>query len=790
MKNRRIRKTLRQIERLPLPAREKTLGSAALPPEPPRRLRALRFAGQAAAVAVVLALLTATLLFALRRPSSPPEASASGTPAEVSADGSSVSVTANSRKTGLAEHTIPLQTLPYTPADASNIEDAKAFVASSAGRVENGYACEVVNVDAASDYTGSACFTTIIKYADGEAVWTRELDGEWTFQTYAECGQGVVFADAYLGRIFMLSPKGEFLWTADISEGYCYTALLCEDERLLVWASGLAGGFCKAYDYSGRLLDTVQSGAFSQPRRVIAVGDGYAVLCRSGGFYANTNQQFDMLLLLDDAFAVVDEISYTANGTALALTDAAYADGRLYLSACDPTKTPDWKEIRAVEWSHDYFRMWAVIDTAMTDADIGAAIAEEACAYLLVCTADGLPQRCTAAPGCIAGDVAASAAGGVVWEAAAVMYGDFAPSYVSSHTFEGVAACDRYTLTADGALSAKERAGYKEFRCNVDIGAKTVQEIVDRTEIENIPTAEALEEFYADESYRYYFPSMKSEYVCVRFTDGTETTVAAALNKGWITLADLDRFGIGYYKEPKPHRIASIEWEDEAEDLSAKAVEELFWSDGRWDYYFPSVRSEYVLVTFVDGRVKIVAAALAEGEIEISDLDTFGIDYFARCKRLSAGRTAPPALQGGAPVSVGQAKGRSRAASPFAVPSGGALAGALSIGCLKSGKKNACLLSANSALKRFIDRREEKEAYRRCLGESKKRATAPSPRLRPGTARRWRCCTTGWAGRFCLSRMPSRETCTTPRMCCPTRWSTQRSARRATAAAPARVRGC
>lgn len=64
--------------------------------------------------------------------------------------------------------------------------------------------------------------------------------------------------------------------------------------------------------------------------------------------------------------------------------------------------------------------------------------------------------------------------------------------------------------------------------------------------------------------------------------------------------------------------------------LIAEAVEELFWSDGCWDYYFPSVRSEYVLVTFVDGRVKTVAAALAEGVIEISDLDTFGIDYFAR----------------------------------------------------------------------------------------------------------------------------------------------------------------
>ena len=97
MKNRKIRKTLRQIERLPLPAREKTIGSAALPPEPPRRLRALRFAGQAAAVAVVLTLLTATLLFALRRPAAPPEtSSASGMLAAPSDDASDESTASDS----------------------------------------------------------------------------------------------------------------------------------------------------------------------------------------------------------------------------------------------------------------------------------------------------------------------------------------------------------------------------------------------------------------------------------------------------------------------------------------------------------------------------------------------------------------------------------------------------------------------------------------------------------------------------------------------------------------------
>ena len=77
-------------------------------------------------------------------------------------------------------------------------------------------------------------------------------------------------------------------------------------------------------------------------------------------------------------------------------------------------------------------------------------------------------------------------------------------------------------------------------------------------EIENIifhsdrgGSAEALEGFYTDEKYDYYFPSIRNYVTIVYYKDGTEQTVKDALADGKITITDLDRFNIGYYREPK-----------------------------------------------------------------------------------------------------------------------------------------------------------------------------------------------------------------------------------------------
>ena len=79
----------------------------------------------------------------------------------------------------------------------------------------------------------------------------------------------------------------------------------------------------------------------------------------------------------------------------------------------------------------------------------------------------------------------------------------------------------------------------------------TVKEIVDKTATELIFTEDAVEPFYVDENYVYYFPSIKSQYVLVRFTNGKETTVKHALSQGLISIGELDRWGIKYTKEEK-----------------------------------------------------------------------------------------------------------------------------------------------------------------------------------------------------------------------------------------------
>ena len=78
----------------------------------------------------------------------------------------------------------------------------------------------------------------------------------------------------------------------------------------------------------------------------------------------------------------------------------------------------------------------------------------------------------------------------------------------------------------------------------------TVTDIIDRTKTEDLVTADALEGFYADDEYVYYFSSIKSQYIDVYYSDGTSENIKDAVARGRVTIADLDKFEIGYYKMP------------------------------------------------------------------------------------------------------------------------------------------------------------------------------------------------------------------------------------------------
>ena len=87
------------------------------------------------------------------------------------------------------------------------------------------------------------------------------------------------------------------------------------------------------------------------------------------------------------------------------------------------------------------------------------------------------------------------------------------------------------------------------YSCNYE-GGKYV--LVDQTkEIDDFTCAEALESFYEDEKYTYYWSCMKNKYMIVEYKDGTTELISEALENKHIDIQVLDKFKISYLKEEK-----------------------------------------------------------------------------------------------------------------------------------------------------------------------------------------------------------------------------------------------
>lgn len=97
--------------------------------------------------------------------------------------------------------------------------------------------------------------------------------------------------------------------------------------------------------------------------------------------------------------------------------------------------------------------------------------------------------------------------------------------------------------------SYQVKFSFIDYSCSNVFEAAYVVDIVDKVKENNLTCAEAIEEFYKDKEYIYYFSCMKSESVIVKYDNGAEETVTSALKAGRITIGDLDSYGIEYSKE-------------------------------------------------------------------------------------------------------------------------------------------------------------------------------------------------------------------------------------------------
>lgn len=106
--------------------------------------------------------------------------------------------------------------------------------------------------------------------------------------------------------------------------------------------------------------------------------------------------------------------------------------------------------------------------------------------------------------------------------------------------------CPEYSVPQIKAKGTK-------FNCDVErIDIGKVVGIVDKTKsMKDFTCAEALESFYEDDGYIYFWSCIKNQYMIVKYESGFEETISNALKYGTITLTDLDKNNISYIKEEK-----------------------------------------------------------------------------------------------------------------------------------------------------------------------------------------------------------------------------------------------
>jgi len=78
-----------------------------------------------------------------------------------------------------------------------------------------------------------------------------------------------------------------------------------------------------------------------------------------------------------------------------------------------------------------------------------------------------------------------------------------------------------------------------------------IREITDPTDDPNFAYDTAVEKIFEDTNNEYFIGGLYSQNIIVRYNDGTQEDIVTALNAGRATFADLDRFGIRYWAEPK-----------------------------------------------------------------------------------------------------------------------------------------------------------------------------------------------------------------------------------------------
>lgn len=127
-------------------------------------------------------------------------------------------------------------------------------------------------------------------------------------------------------------------------------------------------------------------------------------------------------------------------------------------------------------------------------------------------------------------------------------------------------------INGNGEADLPDLARLRQYLSKVIDSLESELKLVD-IKLMNNALADAEETFYKDEKYEYVFPSIESDYIECTFSDGSKLKIKEALEKGLVTVKDLNTYNIMYWMiDSDGNAISSLESVSKNQSDNSKVI--------------------------------------------------------------------------------------------------------------------------------------------------------------------------------------------------------------------------
>lgn len=306
------------------------------------------------------------------------------------------------------------------------------------------------------------------QYLDGSLVWSTEFDSFWIEEVIPFDDQVLVYGQtpvwsstsnryAYLA---LVDADGTVLWKKMLQNGFSdeYIAEILPNETgIAVFSRGDLSFLCLSeYDLDGNLLcfcknEVGNYGIWNAAR----LGDGYIV--QLGNYAAG---EYARLVKLDRNGGLTDSFHYTADDNLYFITDMAEYSGNVYLSAYAVPLSPDAESTGS---RSDIAGILDVVfareDFSISNKELTKLVREHFTAVLLICDPEsGEPQKFFSVKGSLGGTLASDEYGNLLWNVERIS-DTYLSMATSSFTIGGASHIYRYTFDRSGKILSQEKTG-------------------------------------------------------------------------------------------------------------------------------------------------------------------------------------------------------------------------------------------------------------------------------------------------------------------------------------------